>query len=129
MSAGVVQWPRRWLPKPKMGVRFPSPAPPARRCGALPGLVGAAMRAADRGGHRRGEHVAAAAVVRRGVLADIGPLVALTRATRPRARRRGARDRPGGAVPALREAEWPGELHERVTGLTAAWGNGFSNIC
>src|SRR3954452_12556313 len=24
--AGVVQWPRRWLPKPEMGVRFPSPA-------------------------------------------------------------------------------------------------------
>ena len=26
IPAGVVQWLRRWLPKPKMGVRFPSPA-------------------------------------------------------------------------------------------------------
>src|SRR4051794_41012582 len=26
LPAGVVQWLRRWLPKPKMGVRFPSPA-------------------------------------------------------------------------------------------------------
>ena len=26
--AGVVQWLRRWLPKPQMGVRFPSPALP-----------------------------------------------------------------------------------------------------
>src|SRR3954447_6892957 len=35
--AGVVQWPRRWLPKPKMGVRFPSPALRAasRPCDAL----------------------------------------------------------------------------------------------
>ena len=30
-DAGVVQWLRRWLPKPKMGVRFPSPAPIAAR--------------------------------------------------------------------------------------------------
>ena len=29
--AGVVQWLRRWLPKPEMGVRFPSPACRLRR--------------------------------------------------------------------------------------------------
>src|SRR5215212_7968751 len=68
-SAGVVQWLRRWLPKPKMGVRFPSPALSDR---LLPGLLGAAVRAAHRGRHRCGEQVAAHAGVERAVLRAAG---------------------------------------------------------
>ena len=53
-SAGVVQWPRRWLPKPKMGVRFPSPAlpPVCRRRPAPSGGHGGAGRAAGRSERR-----------------------------------------------------------------------------
>ena len=42
--AGVVQWPRRWLPKPKMGVRFPSPAPHPGAAEAYPQSRGSASR-------------------------------------------------------------------------------------
>src|SRR4051812_43742063 len=72
----------------------------------LPGLRGSAVRATDRSRHRRLEDIAARAVVERGVLADVGALVAL-------ALRRGGIRTPM-TVAALGNAHGARELHGYV---------------
>src|SRR5262245_21063621 len=81
--------------------------------GKLPSLRGTAVRATDRSRYGRLEDVAAGAVVKRCVLADVGPLVALALG------RGGVRTAVGAA--ALGKAHSAGELHgyARINGRFA----------